>query len=118
MHDLHKTHDLHKSHDLCRTAFSTPMPVIYQAGETLGAQKTMNTTQRLLHLAPRPTLRISEIERLIRVHRIVVPPLSRRTLYDMCEEGIFEFAPRKQTGGYYVYEDSFLAWVEAMGGKV
>jgi len=77
----------------------------------------MNTTQRLLHLAPRPTLRISEVERLIRAHRIVVPPLSRRMLYEMCEEGIFEFAPRQKTRGYYIYEDSFLAWVEGLSKK-
>ncbi|KXK03770.1 MAG: hypothetical protein UZ17_ACD001001027 [Acidobacteria bacterium OLB17] len=76
--------------------------------------KTMNTTQRILHLAPRPTLRISEVERLIRVHRIVVPPISRRRLYEMCEEGIFEFAPRERSRSYFIYEDSFLAWVEGL----
>ena len=86
-------------------------------GETLGAQKKMNTTQRILHLAPRPTLRISEVERLIRVHRIVIPPLSRRSLYEMCEQGVFEFAPREKTHGYYIYEDSFLAWVEERSKK-
>lgn len=86
-------------------------------GETLGAQKTMNTTQRLLHLVPRPVLRISEVERLIRVHRIVVPPLSRRTLYEMCETGVFEIAPRKKLHSYLIYEDSFLAWVEGLSKK-
>lgn len=77
----------------------------------------MNTTQRLLHLAPRTTLRISEIERLIRVHRIVVPAISRRRLYEMCEQGIFEFAPREKARGYFIYEDSFLAWVEGLNKK-
>jgi len=91
--------------------------VIYLTGETLGAQKTMNTTQRILHLAPRPTLRISEVERLIRVHRIVTPPISRRRLYEMCEEGVFEFAPREKSRSYYIYEDSFLAWVEGLSKR-
>jgi len=38
-------------------------------------------------------------------------------LYEMCEEGIFEFAPRQKTRGYYIYEDSFLAWVEGLSKK-
>jgi len=77
----------------------------------------MNTTQRLLHLAPRTTLRVAEVERLIRVHRIVIPPLTRRSLYEMCEQGIFEFAPRDKTRRYFIYEDSFLAWVEGLSKK-
>jgi len=78
----------------------------------------MNTTQRLLDISPRPALRLSEIERLIRIHRIVVPPLSRRRLYEMCEDGTFEVAPRTQARrSYYVYEDSFLKWVSELSGK-
>ena len=55
----------------------------------------MNTTQRLLDLVPRPKLRISEIERLIRIHRIIVPPLSRRALITLCEDGTFDTASRR-----------------------
>jgi len=60
-------------------------------------------------------MRLSEIERLIKRHRIVIPPLTRETLRRMCEEGIFETAtagPRKI--GLLVYEDSFKAWVDRL----
>ena len=75
----------------------------------------MNTTQRLLDLEPRPKLRISEIERLIRIHRIITPPLSRRKIIAMCEDGTLEHAPRRNAGtNYLVYEDSFLKWVKGL----
>ena len=77
----------------------------------------MNTTQHLLELKSRPILRLSEIERLIRKHRIIVPPPSRRSLMRFCEDGTFETAcnPPK-TIGWLVYEDSFLKWVEDLNG--
>lgn len=60
---------------------------------------------------PRPRLRLSEVERIIRVHRIVVPVPSRQTLIRMCEEGKFETPPRASTqSGWEVYEDSFWKW--------
>jgi len=68
-------------------------------------------------MSPRTKLRLSEIEKLIRVHRIVIPPLSRRRLSEMCEEGIFETAPRNGGKHWLVYEDSFLKWVKDMDGK-
>ena len=78
----------------------------------------MNTTQQLADLLPRPRLRISEVERLIRIHRIIVPALSRRTILRMCEEGIFETAPRPRSGTtYLIYEDSFLKWVKGLDGN-
>lgn len=73
----------------------------------------MNTTQHLLDLTPRPKLRLSEIDRLIRKHRIINPPLSRRTLREMCEDGTFETVGDTPTRlGWLVYEDSFLRWVK------
>ena len=78
----------------------------------------MTTTNQLLDLTPRTKLRLSEIEKLIRVHRIVVPPLSRRTLIKMCDAGKFEIAPRETNRSpILVYEDSFLAWVKHLDGK-
>jgi len=80
----------------------------------------MNTTQHSLDLSRlecRPKLRIAEIDRLIRKHRIIVPPLSRRTLREMCEDGTFETlgdAPTKL--GWLVFEDSFLRWVKSLDG--
>ncbi len=63
-------------------------------------------------------LRISEVERLIRIHRIIVPPLSRRSILRMCEEGTFETAPRPSPlGTYLIYEDSFLEWVKGLDGS-
>lgn len=75
----------------------------------------MNTTQRTLNLITRPKLRLSEVERLIRINRIIVPPLSRRRLIEMCEDGTLKAAPRrKATARYLVYEDSFLEWVRSL----
>lgn len=75
----------------------------------------MNTTKRTLDLSPRPKLRLAEIDRLIRKHRIIVPPPTRRALNAMCEDGTFETvgtAPTKM--GWLVYEDSFLKWVSSL----
>ena len=75
----------------------------------------MNTTQQILDLAPRPKLRLSEIERLIRFHRIIVPPLSRRKLVALCEDGTLDHAPQRNArANYLVYEDSFLKWIAAL----
>ncbi len=73
----------------------------------------MTITKQLLDLSPRPKLRLSEIERLIRKHRIIVPVPSRRTLISLCEDGTLEAAPRASShNSWLVYEDSFLAWVK------
>ena len=65
--------------------------------------------------APRPKLRLSEIERLIRKHRIIVPPLARQTLIAMCEDGTFETAGAAATRlGWLVFEDSFWTWVKSL----
>ncbi|MBK9215115.1 MAG: hypothetical protein IPM59_05885 [Chloracidobacterium sp.] len=72
----------------------------------------MNITQRTLDLSPRTLLRLSEVERLIRKHRIIVPPPSRRTLIAWCEDGRLLTAPRSSARSpYLVYEDSFLEWL-------
>lgn len=64
---------------------------------------------------PRVKMRLSEIERLIRKHRIIVPPPSRQTLIKLCEEGTFETAGTGPTLiGWLVFEDSFLAWLKKM----
>ncbi len=78
----------------------------------------MNTTQRLADIQQRTRLRLSEVERLIRIHRIIVPPLSRRTILRMCEEGTFETAPRSPPSRVHlIYEDSFLDWVRKLEGN-
>jgi hypothetical protein len=75
----------------------------------------MNTTQQIAELQLRPRLRISEVERAIRIHRIILPPLSRRSILRMCEDGTFETAPRSSgRSPYFIYEDSFLDWVKSL----
>jgi hypothetical protein len=71
--------------------------------------------QTLLEIPTRTRMRLSEVERLIRKHRIIVPPLSRATLKRMCEDGTLETAGAGPTKlGWLVYEDSFLKWVESL----
>jgi hypothetical protein len=75
----------------------------------------MNTTQRLSEISPRTVIRLSEIDRLIRRHRIMVPPPSRPKLIALCTEGTFETVGDAPTSfGWLVYEDSFLKWVESL----
>jgi hypothetical protein len=63
----------------------------------------------------RTKLRLSEVERLIRKHRILIPPPSRPTLIGLCEDGTFETAGGKVTKfGWLVYEDSFWAWARSL----
>ncbi|MFM9904809.1 MAG: hypothetical protein ACKVQJ_09590 [Pyrinomonadaceae bacterium] len=78
----------------------------------------MKYTQHLLDLTPRPMLRLSEIERLIRKHRIIVPPPSRRYLTALCEDGTFETAPRSSARKcYMVFEDSFVGWIKSLAER-
>jgi hypothetical protein len=78
----------------------------------------MNTTQRLLDLKPPTMLRLAEIERLIRKERLIVPPLSRRMLITLCDNGAFDIAPRTHARApYLVTEESFLNWVARLSGR-
>lgn len=72
-------------------------------------------SKQVLDYQPRVKIRLSEIERLIRKHRIIVPPLSRQTLIKMCEEGMFETVGDGPTIlGWLVYEDSFWKWAKSL----
>jgi len=80
-------------------------------------ESTPYTMKQALNISGRPALRLSEIERLIRKHRIITPPLSRRTLNNMCEDGTFEtIGGRPLSLGWLVYEDSFLDWCRNLDG--
>jgi hypothetical protein len=71
--------------------------------------------QQPLEFRPRVKIRLSEIERLIKKHRIIVPPPSRQTLIKLCEDGTFETAGDRPTPmGWLVFEDSFLAWLQKL----
>lgn len=72
--------------------------------------------KQMLNTAVRPVLRLSEAEKLIRRHRIILPPPSRKTLQRMCEDGTFESVGNAPTNlGWLIYEDSFYKWVESLG---
>jgi len=75
----------------------------------------MNDIKQIFDFQPRPKMRLGEIERLIRKHRIIMPPLSRQTLIRMCEDGTFETSGTKPTMiGWLVFEDSFMRWVRSL----
>ena len=79
----------------------------------------MNTTKRSLDLSTRPKLRVSEVERQIRLHRVITPVPSRRAILKLCEDGTLETAPRLNgRGAYLIYEDSFVEWVKKMDGSL
>lgn len=73
--------------------------------------------QTSFSFAPRTKLKLSEIERLIRKHRIIVPCPARQTLIGMCEDGTFETVGNQPTSlGWLVYEESFLRWARGLDG--
>ena len=74
----------------------------------------MEEIQRSLHSRFRSKLRLSEVERLIKTHRLIVPPPSRQTLANLCEDGTLETAGRPTGLGWLVYEDSFWAWADSL----
>ncbi|MEO7673869.1 MAG: hypothetical protein ABIU09_07310 [Pyrinomonadaceae bacterium] len=71
--------------------------------------------KQILDFQPRAKVRLSEIERLIRKHRIIVPPPSRQTLIRLCEDGTFETVGDRPTViGWLVFEDSFMRWAQSL----
>lgn len=77
----------------------------------------MKTTEikQTFDFQPRPKIRLSEIERLIKKHRIIVPPPSRQTLIKLCEDGTFEAAGGGPSAiGWLVFEDSFMQWARSL----
>lgn len=77
----------------------------------------MKTTEikQTFDFRPRTKIRLSEIERLITKHRIIIPPPSRQTLIKLCEDGTFETVGCGPTAiGWLVFEDSFTQWVRSL----
>lgn len=75
----------------------------------------MKEIKQQLDASYRRTIRLAEVERLLKEHRIIVPPLSRPTLVKLCQDGTLETsggAPTKV--GWLVYEDSFWEWVKSL----
>ena len=62
----------------------------------------------------RVKLRISEVLRLIKQHKVIVPPPSRQTLMKLCEDGTLETSGGRPTSlGWLIYEDSFWKWIRS-----
>ena len=81
----------------------------------------MNKT--VFNFQVRTTLKLSEVENIIRQKRIIVPCPSRQTLIGMCEDGTLESVGKDTSGdpkptslGWLVYEDSFVNWVRQLAG--
>lgn len=73
------------------------------------------SVKQILDFQPRTKIRLSEVERLIKKHRIIVPPPSRQTLIRLCEDGTFETMGDKPTAiGWLVFEDSFIQWARSL----
>lgn len=85
---------------------TTPVSVLDRHGRFIPGLKKRDFTK----------LRLSEIERLVRLHRLITPPLSRRALIALCEDGTFETAPKQSGMAWLVFEDSFLRWVKGLDG--
>lgn len=74
----------------------------------------LSSGQRVLPFGIRPKLKLSEVERLIRRHRIITPCPARQTLIGFCEDGTFDTVGTSPTSfGWLVYEDSFWRWARS-----
>ena len=81
-------------------------------------RKNLNCVKHTLDINIRPVVKLSEIERLIKKHRIIVPAPSRQTLIRMCEAGVFESVSASPgRSGWLVYEDSFIGWIEKLNAS-
>lgn len=76
-------------------------------------------TSVILTFKPKPKLKLSEIERIIKQQRIIVPCPSRQTLIGMCEDGTFQSVGKDKNGspeptrfGWLVFEESFWKWAQ------
>ena len=61
---------------------------------------------------PRPVLRLSRLEEILRQTKIIDPPPSRQTLINLIADGTLE--GKKTSLGHVVYEDSFKEWVKSL----
>lgn len=67
---------------------------------------------------PRTKIRLSEIERILRKERVILPVPSRTKLTALCEDGTFETAGKKPGPfGWLVYEDSFKRWLQSLDAE-
>lgn len=75
----------------------------------------MTYMKRTLDFTARRKLRLSEIERIIRIDKIITPMPTRRALQRLCESGELEGVKLPLIGKrqyWFVFEDSFLKWIK------
>ncbi len=72
----------------------------------------MPSIQYRFNFVPRPLLKLSDIEHIIRDYKILRSVPSRSTLIEMCEDGTFEAKLTRL--GWLVFEDSFDRWLEEL----
>lgn len=59
----------------------------------------------------RRSIKLGHVEQLLREQKILTPVPSRTTLIEWIESGTWE-GGQLDSGGWYVYEDSFIGWVK------
>jgi hypothetical protein len=73
----------------------------------------MPTPQYKFDFAPRATLRLNEIQEIVKHYRLMGNEKpSRDMLIRMCEDGTFDAT--KTRVGWLVFEDSFDSWVSSL----
>lgn len=81
-------------------------------------ENEVRTVKPLNETKIRSKMRLSEIERIMRKERYVVPPPSRTMLLGLIEDGTLETAGSSPTTlGWLVYEDSFWKWIRSLDGE-
>ena len=58
-----------------------------------------------------PALRLSEVEKILRITRAIIPEPSRVNLISLIESGVLK--GKLTSYGWIVYEDSFKEWVKS-----
>ncbi len=71
----------------------------------------MTIAQRDFGFAPRTILKLCVVEKLLRRHGCIQPPPSRPKLVALIEEGKIEGYKSEDLNCYFVFEDSFNAWL-------
>lgn len=72
----------------------------------------MSAVQLQFDFAPRPKMRLSDIQRFMKDHAVVGSAPSRGSLIALCEDGTLEAI--KTRYGWLVFIESFEAWVRSM----
>jgi hypothetical protein len=84
---------------------------LWYKGKEGGRLKSVTIAQRDFGFAPRTILKLCVIEKLLKRHAVIQPPPSRPKLVALIEEGKIEGYKSEDLNCYFVFEDSFNAWL-------